>query len=69
MTFEFEGIPSGDHECFCFAVDRETFIRIEEREPERPEENHFNHGMFNLYPNALFGDKRRMRIKIEIEPA
>ena len=26
--FEFDGIPSGDGECFCWDVDKETYIRI-----------------------------------------
>ena len=28
MRFEFDGIPSGDYEAFCWDVDYDTYVRI-----------------------------------------
>ena len=54
---EFEGIPSGDYECFCWAVDRETYVRIKGEEPREFDENTpFYPGLFKLYPSDLFDD-------------
>jgi len=79
---EFEAIPSGDHECFTFAVNKETYIIItgvtSEKEIER-NKNHFHEGLYNIYPNSIFNHKidynnlenhkpnKKINIKIEIE--
>lgn len=31
----FEGIPSGDLECFCLLVTKETFVEMTGRKPDR----------------------------------
>lgn len=65
---EFEGIPSGDYECFCFAVDRETFVRVNGTEPNEYDGNHFHEGLYSLYPNALFGrSETKIQVKVEVE--
>jgi len=51
---EFEGIPSGDCECFCWDVDHETFVRLTGREPDEYEGSKFNEGKYRLYPNELW---------------
>lgn len=58
MEITFEGIPSGDHECFCWDVDRETFIRLMGHEPEEEERftfdrSHFNKGLYKVYPSDV----------------
>jgi len=54
QTFEFEAIPSGDHECFTFAVDKETFVRITGKEPDKYDKSHFDEGLYDLYPSEIF---------------
>lgn len=49
----FEGIPSGDIECFTWAVDRETFIRITGRDPDKYDRNRFHDDLYDLYPNQI----------------
>lgn len=66
--FEFDAIPSGDYESFCFAVDRETYIKIEGQEPGKRDKNLFNKGLFNIYPDIFFDIKaHRYRVRVEIE--
>lgn len=65
------GIPSGDLECWCLLVDRETFIAVKGKEPEDlagPEEEHDYHSdvgrfavegspyRYMLYPHDLIPD-------------
>lgn len=65
---EFEGIPSGDYECFCFAVDRETFVRLKGEEPDEHDENDFHEGMFKIYPGTLFGhSEAKIQVKVEVK--
>lgn len=75
---EFEGLISGDGECFCFNVDRETFIRLMGEEPSIYDYSEFDlndngnivpkGNKFRVYPGAIFGyDKEKKKIKIEIE--
>lgn len=52
--FEFIGIPSGDCECFVFAVDYDTFKQVTGREPNKIHDgSHALEGMYQLYPNDL----------------
>lgn len=66
---EFVAIPSGDHEAFCWDVDRETFIKIKGNEPEEDFDNsYFNKGLFRIYPDDFYGfDKPKCKIKLLIE--
>jgi len=65
-----EGIRSGDCECWCLDVTKETFVRIMGREPNSPlpaiedfpeepsccyeDSSWFNKGYFKLYPDDIF---------------
>lgn len=55
MKVTFTGIPSGDMECFCWDVDRETFIRITGQEPDEWDGSRFNEGLYRLYPGDVIG--------------
>lgn len=79
MEVTFEGIPSGDYECFCWDVDRETFIRLTGREPLEPEEgcvldgSYFDDGLYKVYPSEVMdlplnderGKKYKFTLKVE----
>ena len=52
---EFIGTPSGDHECFCFDVNKKTFIQIVGKNPDKYDRSKFNKGKFRIYPQQLFG--------------
>lgn len=57
--FEFEGEPDGDGECFCWNVDRETFVKIVGREPTKWD-TLFTYDTdevsgYRLYPSDLTG--------------
>lgn len=54
---EFWAVPSGDYECFTFAVDRQTFIDINGNPPEEFDRNTFHPKLFNLYPTTVFEKK------------
>lgn len=53
------GIPSGDHECFCFDVPKDVFLQIEGEEPEWVDESCFYKNLFRLYgvPNVPIYEK------------
>ena len=70
MEVTFEGIPSGDYECFCWDVDRETFIRVTGREPESYDESSFHEGLYMLYPSTamgLFDKKHKLGFTLQVE--
>lgn len=68
MKFEFEGIPSGDYECFCWAVDLETFVRITGEQPDEFDSSRFHEGLYQLYPDDLLrGVNRDQKVSIKIE--
>ena len=60
--FIFEAIPSGDCECFCFAVDRDTFKQVTKMEPDETDlfadwfikDKPHLQGKYRLYPTDLF---------------
>lgn len=64
--FKFSGIPSGDYECFVFAVDRETFIRITGKKPTKFDKNKFLKSKYNLYPSVFFPDEVEINVNILI---
>lgn len=41
------GVPSGDYECWCFLVDRETFKAVKGKYPEDPTKDETGHEMLN----------------------
>lgn len=70
MTLEFEGIPSGDMECFCFDVDLETYIRMNGYEPHEYAHG-LNEGTFRYYPHFEHPDYVRgnkVKVTITVEP-
>lgn len=66
-TIEFEGVPSGDYESFCWDVSKDTFERVEGYEPTELDKSFFNEGMYRLYPNVIFESNKRLKIKINVE--
>lgn len=66
---EFEAYAGGDMECFCFAVDAETYAQVK-GVPPHPE---FDKGvieypeLYKLYPGALFKRGKKLRIRVEVE--
>jgi hypothetical protein len=52
-TFKFTGFPSGDHEVFCFDVDKNDFKLLTGRKPNKFDKAVFNKGMYMIYPNDL----------------
>lgn len=75
MKVSFEGICSGDYECFCWAVDKETFIRIKDHEPDQFDVNKFirddahDEPLYNIYPDDVIGkdEGRKQSFIIEVE--
>ena len=74
---EFEGINSGDYECFCWEVDIETFKRIKGKEPDIFDYSEIDDSDFDnykpigdkvrLYPDDIFSKDSKVKVKIEIE--
>lgn len=64
--FEFYGIPSGDHETFCWDVTREVFIKIKQTLPRKYDESYFNKGLYRLYPEDLYKGKGKCKTIIKI---
>ncbi len=75
QTFEveFEGVISGDHECFCFDVPLSDFVKITGHAPEKFDESKFNIGMYRIYPSDIIKLEDRsgpykFKIKVEVTP-
>lgn len=66
-VFEFEGIPSGDYEGFCFDVDKKTFIEFDGQNPDKYNVSIHSKKLFRLYPNTFFEGSKKLKIKIEVE--
>lgn len=64
-VYDFLGVPSGDHACFCWAVDAATFERLEGRKPEKGDEDAFVPGHYKFYPPFRGFIRRRFRITVE----
>ncbi len=56
------GIQSGDHECWCFLVTKEDFIRIKGVEPNRWDVGPFaeegSEYRYKLYPSDLIVERK-----------
>lgn len=56
-----KGVPSGDLECWCFLVDKKTFIEVKGKEPEewdvapRAKAPY----RYRLYPGEIFDEHDR----------
>lgn len=65
--FIFEGIPYGDGECLCFAVDGATFKSMTGEEPDEMDlfsdwlvrDEPELQGKYRLYPGSLFSSEHR----------
>ena len=67
-TYEFDGIPSGDGESFCWDVNKETYISIKGEQPNKFDKSESHKGLYRIYPNDFYGfDRPKCRIKISIE--
>lgn len=67
-TYEFEGIPSGDCESFCWDVNKETYVKIKNKQPDRFDKSKSNKGLYRIYPDDFYGfDKPNCKMKINIE--
>lgn len=62
-----EGVMTGDFECWCLAVSRQTFIDVTGRKPTTHDKVTFACGKeykYQVYPSDLFG-REKEPIKIE----
>jgi hypothetical protein len=80
-TFEFSGVASGDGECFCFFVDKDTYIKLcgqdqyefelstlkEFHEECRREEPFEEPQEWPVYPHKFFVSGHMLNIKIEVD--
>ncbi|MET3209634.1 UNVERIFIED_CONTAM: hypothetical protein ABIC26_002581 [Paenibacillus sp. PvR008] len=70
--FIFNGYPSGDHEAFCFDVDKIVFKQITGRRPNKFNKAVFNKGLYMVYPNDLLdgltesGKRYKFEISIKV---
>lgn len=66
---EFIGIDSEDYESQCFDVDKETFIKLEGREPKKHDNSYFNKDTYRYYPFSMPNviQDKKYKITIEIE--
>jgi len=66
-----EGIPSGDLECWCFLVDRNTFINVTGRKPKQYNVGRFakkgSPHRYMLYPESLIDDRGGKLVVLAIE--
>ena len=49
----FSGIPSGDDEVFCWAVNKSTFIKLMNREPFYYEKSTYYANLYNYYDKLV----------------
>jgi hypothetical protein len=81
MRYTFEAIPSGDGECFCFKVDKETYIMLlgqkaydEEIDFQQSSAQELGLAfkkpeyMF-IYPHVFFNGIQKLKISITVEPS
>lgn len=64
---EFEATCSGDGECFCWEVDKETYIKIKGWDDELSPYDMITENLFRIYPNDIFGfsyEECKKKIKI-----
>lgn len=80
-NYEFEGFAGGDGECFCFFVDKSTYINLcgqEEYDTElsylkefhnevRPNDPFEEPQEWPIYPNKFFISGHKLKVKIEVD--
>ena len=75
MKIQFEGVPSGDGECFCWEVDEETYKQIEgeaswklEKELKKDmKDTYGDETPWRLYPGTIFRGNKKQKITIIVE--
>lgn len=66
---EFEGLLSGDYECFCWDVTKEVFKEVTGKNPCKWDKSTFNKKLYKLYPGAVLealGIQSNAKCKIKI---
>lgn len=72
----FEGISSGDHECFCWDVTREVYKQVTGSFPGKYDKSAFNKcgkkQLYKLYPGAILdalgiGSNAKCKVTISAE--
>jgi len=52
---KFNAVLSGDCECFTFAVTKDVYKQIKGKDPDKYAKNRFYKGLYNIYPDDIFG--------------
>lgn len=67
--YKFKSFISGDYECFCFAVDEETFTKIKGEKPNKYNADFFHKNKYKLHPEEFFGldENKELNITIKID--
>lgn len=67
-NFKFKAIPSGDYEAFTFAVSKDDFVKIRNKQICVHDVNDFLDNRYNIYPNDFFDllDTNSKEFEIEI---
>jgi hypothetical protein len=72
----FEGITSGDHECFCWDVTREVYYQVTHNFPSKWDKSPYNKKgkkqLYRLYPGAILdalgvGPNAKCKVTISAE--
>ncbi len=73
-SLEFQGIATGDGDCFCFEVDEATYRQVEGEQSHRIEAEYrqaepmFADMPWRLYPMCGLTDSgKRYRVRLEVE--
>lgn len=72
-SVEFEAVSSGDHECFCFDVDKDNYEKLVESDfREECPDSCFHESLYKVYMNDILdkleiGKHKKLKIKIEVE--
>lgn len=67
IQFNFEGIASGDGECFCWNVDEETLKKFYgQEEIDLQKEINEENEPFRLYPSRIFDFHNKKKYKIHV---
>jgi hypothetical protein len=79
MHYKFEAIPSGDGECFCFKVDKETYIALMGKKAYDAEIDYqqilaqesglpyIKQDYMLIYPHVFFNGTNKLKISISVE--
>lgn len=66
---KFNGIPSGDHECFCFDVSFGIYKHVTGKEPDKFDKSWVDPKLYRLYFTDImkFEHKKLCQFKITVE--